>query len=125
MSLCCMICCFKYFSGLKVDYEIPGVANSKRTYKVNSLKPPAVNLRYYQFQLLVNFIYKTVTILMRCMEFCRYFSFTHEDRKMTVAEYYEKVKGYRLRYPQLPCLHLGSLQRTMYMPIEVRWLWLT
>ncbi|KAG8228781.1 hypothetical protein J437_LFUL006659, partial [Ladona fulva] len=43
----------------------------------------------------------------------------HEGKKMTVEQYYAQVKKYRLQYPHLPCLHLGSLQRTMYMPIEL------
>lgn len=39
---------------------------------------------------------------------------------MTVGEYYEKEKNYRLRYPHLPCIHLGKRERTNYIPIEVR-----
>ena len=38
---------------------------------------------------------------------------------MTVGEYFEKEKNYRLRYPYLPCIHLGNENKTNYIPIEV------
>ncbi|KAG8228778.1 Argonaute-2 [Ladona fulva] len=80
----------KYLKGLKVEYEIPSFPNSKRTYKVNGLRQPANKE-----------------------------SFMHEGKKMTIEQYYAQVKKYRLQYPLLPCLHLGSPQRTMYMPMEL------
>jgi eukaryotic translation initiation factor 2C len=39
--------------------------------------------------------------------------------RMSVLEYYQRVKGITLRYPDLPCLHIGSKVRTMYVPLEL------
>lgn len=41
-----------------------------------------------------------------------------DGKKMTVQQYFENVKGIRLRYPNLPCLHVGSKVRNIYMPLE-------
>lgn len=38
--------------------------------------------------------------------------------KMTVLEYFERKKRVRLQYPDLPCLHVGSKIRNIYMPLE-------
>lgn len=40
------------------------------------------------------------------------------NTKMSVREYFERVKGKRLQYPDLPCLHVGSKIRTIYLPME-------
>lgn len=38
---------------------------------------------------------------------------------MTVLEYFERVKNTRLRFPDLPCLHVGSKIRNVYLPLEL------
>ena len=46
-------------------------------------------------------------------------TFVLEDgRRMTVLEYFEGEKRIRLRYPGLPCLHVGSKVRNVYVPLE-------
>ena len=37
---------------------------------------------------------------------------------MTVAEYFEE-KYQKLRWPKLPCVHVGPPNRSIYYPIEV------
>lgn len=80
-----------YLKEIKVEYEVPGVPNSKRTFKFVRVKGRCDGERF--------------------------------DRgngvMMTVGEYFEKEKSYRLRYPHLPCIHLGNENRTNYIPIEI------
>lgn len=40
-------------------------------------------------------------------------------RKMSVEEYFRSVKNIRLSYPELPCLHVGSRIRNIYLPMEL------
>jgi hypothetical protein len=44
------------------------------------------------------------------------------NQTVTVQEYYTREKNVSLRYPYLPCLHVGSLTREtpIYLPPEVR-----
>lgn len=45
--------------------------------------------------------------------------FVDEDgKKMTVEQYFQQKKNIRLRYPDLPCLHVGSRVRNIYLPLE-------
>ncbi len=49
------------------------------------------------------------------------FKVTREDAtevEMTVAQYFAERYG-DLKYPRLPCLHVGPLKRNIYFPIEV------
>lgn len=39
--------------------------------------------------------------------------------KMSVMEYFQRVKNIRLRFPDLPCLHVGSRVRNIYLPLEL------
>lgn len=46
-------------------------------------------------------------------------TFVDDDgKKMTVQQYFERVKGIRLQYPNHPCLHVGSKVRNIYLPLE-------
>lgn len=50
------------------------------------------------------------------------FPITESDgrsRKLTVAEYFAKEKQYRLKYPHLNCLWVGSRERCIYFPMEL------
>jgi len=40
------------------------------------------------------------------------------DLKISVAEYFKKEHGQKLKYPNMPCLHLGSISKTIYIPVE-------
>lgn len=44
--------------------------------------------------------------------------FESRDAKISVAEYFQKQYDIRLRYPELPCVQVGSAQRSVYLPIE-------
>ncbi|XP_049838936.1 protein argonaute-2-like [Schistocerca gregaria] len=82
-----------FLKGLKVEYKLPNQSASKRTYRVNSAKSSALRL---EFKL-------------------------DDGRQITVAEYFKREKNYTLRYPKLPCLHVGSLNRPnpIFLPVEL------
>ncbi|XP_076662245.1 argonaute 2 [Halictus rubicundus] len=83
----------KFLKGLKVQYEIPGQPHSKRTYRVNGLAECA---RKNQFTL-------------------------ENGQTCTVERYFAQQKNYRLQYPDLPCLWVGSRtnQRKIHLPAEL------
>ncbi|XP_076381016.1 protein argonaute-2-like [Megalopta genalis] len=83
----------KYLKGLKIQYEIPGQSNSKRRYRVNGL-----------------------------VECPRQNKFTLENgQECTVENYFIQQKRYRLQYPELPCLWVGSRsnERRIHLPAEL------
>lgn len=46
--------------------------------------------------------------------------FDHESgRKMSVAQYYQEKKGYRIKFPKLPYLWVGSKKKKIYLPLEL------
>lgn len=46
--------------------------------------------------------------------------FVDEDgTKMTVQQYFQRKKNIQLRYPDLPCLWVGSRVRNIYLPLEL------
>ncbi|XP_015438406.1 PREDICTED: protein argonaute-2 [Dufourea novaeangliae] len=83
----------KFLKGLKVQYKIPGQESSKRTYRVNGL-----------------------------VECPRKNKFSLENgTSCTVEDYFSQQKGYRIQYPELPCLWVGSRTSTrkIHLPIEL------
>ena len=40
-------------------------------------------------------------------------------RWLTGAELFLNIFPFQLKYPNLPCLHLGSLQKQIYIPVEL------
>lgn len=42
-----------------------------------------------------------------------------DGQKMTVLDYFQRKKGISLRFPDLPCLHVGSKIRNIYLPLEL------
>lgn len=42
-----------------------------------------------------------------------------DGKKMSVEQYFKTQKKIALRYPDLPCLHVGSRTRNIYLPIEL------
>ncbi|KAJ8880835.1 hypothetical protein PR048_017306 [Dryococelus australis] len=83
----------KYLRTLKVDYELPNQPNTKRCYKVNSVVGTPRNL---EFRL-------------------------DSGQTITVFDYFRCEKGVMLQYPDLPCLHVGSLNRPnpIFVPVEL------
>ncbi|PNF21081.1 Protein argonaute-2 [Cryptotermes secundus] len=82
-----------YIRGLKIDYMLPDVPTSKRTYRVNNITKSPVE----QF-------------------------FELDDHTwISVAEYFAHAKKIILSYPHLPCLHVGSVNRLkpIYVPAEL------
>ncbi|VDK73916.1 unnamed protein product [Litomosoides sigmodontis] len=78
--------------GIKV--RISHRAGAIRVYRINSLQLPADQL---------------------------WFQGKDEDgneRRMTVADYFRERYG-ELKYPKLPCVHVGPITRNIYFPLEV------
>ncbi|XP_069693993.1 protein argonaute-2-like isoform X2 [Periplaneta americana] len=82
----------KYIRGLKIEYMLPNNPSSKRTYKVNRVVQSPQRQR---FEL-------------------------DNGQQTTVLEYFRTVKRVPLRYPNLPCLHVGSPNRPkpIFVPLE-------
>ncbi|XP_043472206.1 protein argonaute-2-like isoform X2 [Leptopilina heterotoma] len=80
----------KFLKRLKVKCEIPGQVESKRTYTINKLvKCPRENY------------------------------FEHQDKQVSVEMYYQIEKKYKIKYPDLPCLHVGPQQKNIHVPPEL------
>lgn len=75
--------------GLQLVYQLPGQPGSRKQMKFNGLKQTAERQ-----------------------------TFSLEDgRKLTVQEYFAE-KNMKLQFPKLPCLHIGSSIKTIYVPAE-------
>jgi hypothetical protein len=83
----------KFLKGLKVAYQIPRQERTKRTYRLNGLGPSANKHK-----------------------------FDCNNKLITITEYFEQHKKYKLNYPELPCLWAGAMDRQekIYLPAEVR-----
>ncbi|CAH1181008.1 unnamed protein product [Phyllotreta striolata] len=82
----------KFLKTLRIVYEIPRNAGSKRTYRVNGLQDCADR--------------KTFT--------------SDKGEAMTITEYFRKYKSYTLRFPKLPTVWVGDKQRKnpILLPME-------
>nr|WJM99327.1 AGO2 protein 2097 [Hypothenemus hampei] len=82
----------KFLKTLRIIYEIPGQPASKKSYRVNGLGVAASQS-----------------------------SFIHEGKNITVVEYFARIKNFRLRYPNLPTVWVGNLQRKdkILLPLEL------
>ncbi|XP_076547410.1 argonaute 2 isoform X2 [Osmia lignaria lignaria] len=81
----------KFLKGLKIQYELPGQPTTRRTYRVNEL--------------------------VRCP---RENKFRLENNTMcTVEQYYLEKKNYRIQFPDLPCLWVGSRNNNIHLPVEL------
>jgi eukaryotic translation initiation factor 2C len=80
----------KAISGVKV--EITHRPNVRRQYRVNKLSSRSADQTTFK---------------------------DDEGRTISVASYFASAYGVRLRYPQLPCLHVGALKGSNYLPLEV------
>ncbi|XP_052848375.1 protein argonaute-2-like isoform X1 [Drosophila gunungcola] len=80
-----------FLKGLDVIYTPPkAFASASRVYKVNGLSHKPGSSQ----------------------------EFALDGKMTTVAEYF-KSRNYRLQFPRLPCLHVGSLTNQIYLPIEL------
>ena len=80
-----------FLRGLKVSYEIPGHPGSRRTMGVNDLGRNAHDA-----------------------------SFEASDGTTTnVVNYFAREKRYKIRYPDLPLLWVGSKNKLILIPMEV------
>nr|QVD39219.1 Argonaute 2 [Schistocerca gregaria] len=82
-----------FLRGLKVEYKLPDQTTSKRVYRVNSA---VLSARRQEFKLA-------------------------DGRPITVQEYFRREKKYTLKYPNLPCLHVGAQNRAtpIFLPVEL------
>jgi len=55
----------------------------------------------------------------RVLDSPRNLQFKHEGESMSVEDYFVIAYDYELKYPNLPCIHLGSVQKTFYIPVEL------
>lgn len=81
----------KFMRQLRVVYQIPGNPSSKRIFRVNGIRDSA---RDKTFKL-------------------------DDGRKMTIEQYFATEKRCKLRYPLLPTLWVGALQREILIPLEL------
>lgn len=81
----------KYMRQIRVMYQIPGNPSSKRIFRVNGIGNSA---REKTFKL-------------------------DDGRQMTIEQYFATEKRYKLQYPFLPTLWVGSLQREILIPLEL------
>ncbi|KAK0170075.1 hypothetical protein PV328_010680 [Microctonus aethiopoides] len=81
----------QHFCGLKVIFQLPNQPSSKRTVRVNGLDRPADKAT---------------------------FKLDNGDTT-TVERYFLGSKNYKLRYPKLPCLWVGSRSRQILLPPEL------
>lgn len=81
----------RFLRTLKIQYEIPGNAASRRVWRINGLREAATKERFKN----------------------------EDNQEMTVHEYFTNVKHHRLRYPHLPCLWVGSRDRNILLPMEL------
>ncbi|XP_046664907.1 protein argonaute-2-like [Homalodisca vitripennis] len=80
----------KSIKGLRIRYEIPTVSGH-RYFKVNGIKKDS----------------------------CRKHSFTVNGKRITVEEYFRTQKKYTLKYPDLPCIHVGNPSKDICLPPEL------
>ncbi|XP_050438585.1 protein argonaute-3-like isoform X2 [Adelges cooleyi] len=83
-----------YVKGLKIDFQLPDQIHSRRRYKVHKL-----------FESANKFL----------------FEIDEEGKKQTynIVQYFEKIHKYTVKYPNLPCVHVGSLGKKTALPIEL------
>ncbi|CAH0478126.1 unnamed protein product [Peronospora belbahrii] len=80
----------KAIRGVKVSItHRPGV---RRSYRVNGLSKESAEKTFFE---------------------------NDNGERMSVAQYFQNTYNIRLRYPKLPCLHVGAPQKKNYLPMEV------
>lgn len=83
----------KEIKGLKI--EITYMGKQRRKYKVNGVTEKSVTEQMFPIEE------------------------NGKIRNISVAEYFRKEKKVQIRFPALPCLHVGDEKKTIYIPMEV------
>ncbi|OWZ16857.1 Argonaute1 [Phytophthora megakarya] len=80
----------KAIRGVKVNItHRPGV---KRSYRVNGLSKESAERTFFE---------------------------NDQGQRVSIVQYFQQAYKIRLRYPKLPCLHVGAPQKKNYLPMEV------
>lgn len=45
---------------------------------------------------------------------------TKKTKRINVASYFKLTRNYVVKYPYLPCLHVGNIDKKTAIPIEVK-----
>ncbi|VVC41898.1 Argonaute linker 2 domain,Ribonuclease H-like domain,PAZ domain,Piwi domain,Argonaute, linker 1 [Cinara cedri] len=90
-----------YVKGLKVRFMIPNKPNTQRAYKVNGL-----------FESASKFIFKID-------DDDKDETKIKTKKMITVLQYFKITKNYTIKYPNLPCLHVGNVNKKIAVPIEL------
>jgi len=80
----------RFLKSLKVEYAMPRQVGTRKTYRVNEL----------------------VQTPEKAM-------FVHEDKTISVFDYFKRAKGYTIQHKHLPCLWVGSREKKVYLPPEL------
>lgn len=115
-----------------LQYIKENLLQQNRGYRDNNAPPPQMpnSLDYYQTKTLEEHL-KMLTIAYRFNNEVKTYGFNSliEPKKAvfkddngvtkTVAEYYQQQKKYRLQYPGMPYLWVGSRNKNVYLPLEL------
>lgn len=86
-----MVSINKFLEGMKIVFQIPNKPSTKRNFSVNGLGLPAKDAKFT----------------------------LDNGQESTVANYFHRLKGYKIQRADLPCLWVGSKQKKVLVPIEV------
>lgn len=72
-------------------------------------------------------VFKLITCFVLFLSFeieepCIEGSTKRKSRLITVTQYYKITRNYVVKYPNLPCLHVGNVNKKTAIPIEVIYL---
>lgn len=81
-----------HLKGLRITYNMPGAASSKKCYKFNKMGVSAAQHKF------------------KC---------DAQATQMTVADYFLKERKYKITFPNLPCVVVGNEIRSVYLPAEL------
>ena len=100
--------------GLKIRYTRPD--KQVREWRFQKVMEAANKVKLLIYLIILLFV---ILILLLQLKF------EYEDKKalvkklITVQEYFSKDMNYTLKFPHLPCLHLGSPSKNIYIPVEL------
>ncbi|KAG8037434.1 hypothetical protein G9C98_005644, partial [Cotesia typhae] len=86
-----MVSINKFLEGMKIVFQIPNKPSTKRNFSVNGLGLPAKDAKFT----------------------------LDNGQESTVANYFHRLKGYKIKRADLPCLWVGSKQKKVLVPIEL------
>ncbi|VVC24908.1 Hypothetical protein CINCED_3A021441 [Cinara cedri] len=89
-----------YVKGLKIDFMVPNQPNTKRSYKVVGLLESASK-----------FVFE--------MDDGNKDAPKSKPKMLSVFQYFKITRNYTIKYPNLPCLHVGNVNKKTAIPIEL------